>query len=581
MIKDQIREDARYHLFDLLKSFEGDKTIVWDRALMNPMEIIVTGSEIKEYGLMKILGDERGSSPGARRNIIFLVRPTLTNMDLIADYIKQGSDAPDDYHIICVPRKSILCEERLFCNLENQENISFHSLPIYLFPMNYDLFSMEITSSFKEIVDEDSTSLQYAAMSLKRIQEILGVIPEVYGKGIAARKVFEIMEKKKKEAFGTKYPTLPTFDSMVLIDRSVDLISPLPTQYTYEGLLDEMIGIECGVLNIADEEGKEIKASSSEELYQELQGLHFNAVGSILKEKLDYIKSVHEKTEELSIQEIKELTQGEELKDVKKIKPQIDNHTALTKILKKGIKNGLESVIKLEHLIIREGSFGGLYKTEVEDLVMADTVPVIKIIRLICLQSVVCGGLNPQEFEKYRRLLLENYGYNILLTLDAYSDAGLLITNTKKSSFKAISDRLGLRVDKVDYKNPEDIAYVHTMYAPLSVKIVQHTENSGWNKIKDILDLLPGPTFEESQEMLYERDRKIVLVYFIGGVTMAEIAALRFLSKQEDSNVKYIIFTTSIITGDRLIRSLDHNLPKNPEDKLEELKTPDPIHLED
>ena len=59
------------------------------------------------------------------------------------------------------------------------------------------------------------------------------------------------------------------------------------------------------------------------------------------------------------------------------------------------------------------------------------------------------------------------------------------------------------------------------------------------------------------------------------------IAALRFLSKQEDSNVKYIIFTTSIITGDRLIRSLDHNLPKNPEDKLEELKTPDPIHLED
>jgi hypothetical protein len=35
----------------------------------------------------------------------------------------------------------------------------------------------------------------------------------------------------------------PLIDTMVLIDREVDLVSPLVTPLTYEGLIDELIGI--------------------------------------------------------------------------------------------------------------------------------------------------------------------------------------------------------------------------------------------------------------------------------------------------------------------------------------------------
>ena len=42
-------------------------------------------------------------------------------------------------------------------------------------------------------------------------------------------------------------------------------------------------------------------------------------------------------------------------------------------------------------------------------------------LRLVCLQSVVCGGLKPKVFEAYHRLLLESYGYNLLLSLDSLS----------------------------------------------------------------------------------------------------------------------------------------------------------------
>ena len=59
---------------------------------------------------------------------------------------------------------------------------------------------------------------------------------------------------------------------------------------------------------------------------------------------------------------------------------------------------------------------------------------------------------------------------------------------------------------------------------------------------------------------------------FVGGCTMAEVAALRFLSQQvrllrlllvltcalvqEENNVEYLVATTSIITGESFIESL-------------------------
>lgn len=85
---------------------------------------------------------------------------------------------------------------------------------------------------------------------------------------------------------------------------------------------------------------------------------------------------------------------------------------------------------------------------------------------------------------------------------------------------------------------------------------------SPWRGIRDLLDLLPGPILEENQKVPgynvknNKKDRQTTLVLFIGGCTFAEISALRFLSEQEDSNVDYLVATTSIINGDKFIKGL-------------------------
>ncbi len=51
-------------------------------------------------------------------------------------------------------------------------------------------------------------------------------------------------------------------------------------------------------------------------------------------------------------------------------------------------------------------------------------------------------------------------------------------------------------------------------------------------------------------------ENRTTLVFFLGGVSYAEIAALRFLSQMEDSGMEYIIATTKLINGTTWIKSL-------------------------
>lgn len=42
----------------------------------------------------------------------------------------------------------------------------------------------------------------------------------------------------------------PEVDCLIMIDRSVDLISPFCVQANYEGLLDETFGVECASMTV-------------------------------------------------------------------------------------------------------------------------------------------------------------------------------------------------------------------------------------------------------------------------------------------------------------------------------------------
>jgi len=565
-----LKEVAKLEFLDLLDQFPGGKALIWDPTLTGPMGLIAEYSILKEHQVHKMYSLNLDSLPPAcSENVVFITRPVLSNMDIISDYIKReersgGAGVRPEYHVVFVPKEAKLCEKRLI-QAGVLGSVKLHSLPVYLFPLDTDLLSMELASSYRDCVSGDTTSLHYTASALTRLQAITGVIPRIYGKGTAAIQVFDFMVRMKKEASGQEPAVRSQIDTLVIIDRAVDLISPLPTQLTYEGLVDEMFGIQCGSVSLGEPEKKVISLSSQEELYQELRGLNFNAVGPTLSRKAKYISAqVAEKNEARTVRELKQFV--DKLPGMQTAKQSLTTHTSLAEMVKERIDSEeFLSVLELEQRLLTGAGEGGRYLEEVEDLACSNTVPVTRLLRLICLQSVVCGGLKQKVLESYKRLLLEEYGYELLLSLDTLCDAGLLtpMVSSKRSNYSVFSKRLGIIKDNVDEQNPHDIAYVHSVYGPLSVRLVINCLSPGWRNIRDVLDMVPGPSFEDTQQVSKQLagrnkkdDKKVVLVFFVGGATMAEVAALRFLTQQEESNVEYIIATTNIITGTSFIESL-------------------------
>ena len=79
---------------------------------------------------------------------------------------------------------------------------------------------------------------------------------------------------------------------------------------------------------------------------------------------------------------------------------------------------------------------------------------------------------------------------------------GIITVNQgQKGYFNQISQKLNLLVENVSEDNPNDIAYVFSGYAPLSVRFCHYLTKPNWKSYGDVFGLLPGPFFEEVQKL--------------------------------------------------------------------------------
>lgn len=240
--------------------------------------------------------------------------------------------------------------------------------------------------------------------------------------------------------------------------------------------------------------------------------------------------------------------------------------------------------------------------------------PLVQVLRLLCLMSLAQGGLKPKIFDHFEREITQTYGYEHIETLHRLEKLGLWIkkrpNSNNKFSFAQCRRLLKLIVDDVDEFHPNDISYVYSGYAPLSIRLVQsamqkappstastaslfsyvsNTANlvntTGWRSgSEDILKLLPGQSFEVKQTVEYGPETnaamarakkhglqhgKTTIVFFLGGCTHTEVSAIRFLAQHDEGkerirfsnfNLKlcvvgrdYLVATTQMLNGNTFL----------------------------
>ncbi|CAB0035911.1 unnamed protein product [Trichogramma brassicae] len=593
-----IQEQARKQLLLLLEKCDGPKAIVWDESLGGPMGLVAKYDTLQEHEVIKMYPLVGGRLPSSDvTNVIFITRPHLDLMDLIAQNIhgEERNRQHKEFHIFFVPRKSLLCEKKLqnrgvFGNFTLIEEFSCD-----LFPFDSDLVSMELSNAYREFyLDNDPTCLYQVAQALNNMQELYGKFPKVTGRGPAANKVWNLMQRLDRELDNKRKTnaSMPVIEHLLLLDRSLDLLSPLVTQLTYEGLIDEIFGInnttvklpaerflnsdESPTVMSLEKKHQQIILNSGEELFSEIRDKNFNGVGPVLSKKAKTISSqFDERHGDKSVQEIKQFVAR--LPHMLATKQSLAKHTTIAEM----IKEVTDSNNFLETLQIEQELLNGIDTDKpnsyIEDLI-AQQEPLIKVLRLLCLQSITNSGLKQKLLDYYKREIIQTYGYQHLPTLLNLEKAGLLKVQQSVRQYTVLRKALRLTVEDESEIMPKDISYVHSIYAPLSVRLAEQlVQPGGWQGLNDILGLLPGPAISSYTQKTTSNIRrnsltsedsaadppKLILVFFIGGCTYAEISALRFLSQQEELNVEFIIGTTKLINGNTFISSLMENMQKN------------------
>ncbi|KAI8990602.1 Sec1-like protein [Trametes punicea] len=657
-----LKELARKGLVDALNSVNGAKTLVLDPTLAGPLGLVTEVALLKHHGVDKMFWLEPGPLSATSTNIVYLCRPRIKWIKIIADQIKRHArdSQKHTYTLLLVPRTStlvtrILEEEGVLGDV----SILFYNLQFI--PLAEDVISLEHDSAFKEIwVDGDETILYDSMQALVTLEKLHGLFPRIVGKGDYAARLARLLTRITQPAASAPQDTRSsspseTIDSLIILDRRVDMISPLLTQLTYEGLIDELIGIKNSHVELpvslvappaqpnqgeastsstgaststpsATSLTKEKKrkyhlSTDTDPLLAELQDLNFSAVGKKLNQiarRLDEDYKLRHQAKTVA-----------QLRDfVGKLGGLQSEHQSLR--LHTGLSEMLVPMTRTEEfnksLEIQQNLLA-LYDTSaqitaIEDMI-AQGADMRTVLRLLCLASIVLGGVKAKSLENIKREILQTYGYNflpLLLSLAAPPLAALvpnpLPPNTPppvaelKYPYSSLRKSLRLLIEDPDplEELENDISYVYSGFAPISVRLVQCVAQKGgvlsnpalekdrkgvggedgskktpsgpmvqahpivgWKGFEDVVSSIPGETVDIVQKspggqdgsalppvssMMLPRERiTTTVVFFLGGVTYTEIAALRWVSRQNKGR-RFLIATTGIVNGNSMIDSI-------------------------
>ena len=489
--------------------------------------------------------------------------------------------------------------------------------PLYFLPLEKDLLSLELESSFADLyLRKDPTPTFLLARALMLLQQKHGLFPRITGKGDNAKKLADLLARMRQELIAgedtsenNKLGLSPStsVESLIIIDREVDYATPLLTQLTYEGLIDEVVGIQNNYADVdtsivgpapqpqgtsktvgaapAQSKKRKILLDSSDKLYDQLRDTNFAIVGSLLNKVARRLQTDYDSRHGTkSTAELREFVS--KLPGYQAEQNSLKIHTGLAEEIMKHTRTDQFSRLLEVQQNLAAGADPSSQHDAIEELISRDA-PLTEVLRVLCLESCIAGGIKPRELETFKKMILQAYGYQHILTLDALEKLQLLLSrasqmavmipmtgtganNGTKTNYTYLRKALRLIVDEVNEHDPNDIAYVYSGYAPLSVRLVQCIlqkqyltsitrggsannaatgasggSSQGWRGFDEAVKHVRGVTFDEIQKgedkavkaralLTGSGEKKIVFVVFLGGITFTEIAALRFIAKKEE-----------------------------------------------
>lgn len=363
---------------------------------------------------------------------------------------------------------------------------------------------------------------------------------------------------------------------MIILDRETDSITPMLTQMTYSGLLDEMFGNQFGYhtfdLYLIDEKAaqeedargggkKTIDMKFDDEVWDQVKDCNIKYIGAklmkMMMEARDNLKDIKNNSH------IDDLDKITKMKEVSKKLKMMEAHLNIShKILTDLKEPKARERLLLEQNILEDESEKVIMK-EIEDWVL-DRKKLPDIYTISALQSLIQNGISDKLYDFVRKEVLETYSFTQLTVFNHLEKTNLLTKKSRlpkkeKSIFQKLKSNFKLMQDLPENAPASIGNQPYDAYVPMCARLLMLAVFDGW-KNSHIRNTLPGEVeiHGDPSAIINSRkppngppSQKFILVYMIGGMTLGEAASLRAIAKL--AKVELMMATTDIINRKDMI----------------------------
>lgn len=515
------------------------------------------------YGVDKVFKLQDSFNPITDRQCIFLVSSNLAATKIICDLINSRLSmtrlAENIIKIILVPRSLITIEKQL------EEEGVFGYVQIFEFQWDFihlgdSLLSLEMIDFYKNIFIEESQSLLLpVAKALWTTFMVFGLPNTVCVNGKSSTAVYKLLNRCFKEK---GKPKINDGSCFCILDRDFDYASVLLTPCTYASLLDQVVGIQNGIVEIKKNDGTTTTKNlcNPDETYEYVKYKQFSDVLNYWKSKSKELQDKLEKSKKLQLDEMKQYV-TQELQNVLMTKKNLAFHIDASEIVLKVIGDKFMNYITLEKNMLENRSRRENLNC-IEDLMAFGKGSANNILQLICLFSLTQDGFTSLELNNIKTKFLHQFGFHYFQTFYVLEKINLIIKQDNSSSLhsnlnkiisinktKLMMQNMMQKLRLVDDSEHCMSAAFGGSYVPAIGKLIEIMCKEEMPE-EEIVKLLSNYSFQVHN---FKTGIKVVYVMVIGGITYSEQAALHFLEKS--INIKIIILSTNMINGNILINS--------------------------
>lgn len=392
--------------------------------------------------------------------------------------------------------------------------------------------------------------------------------------------------------------------NLVVVERDMDLLTPLCSQLTYAGILDDLYELRGTSLvnppTLTDVEVKTLDYTK-DEVWNELKFKNFGALGPRLNELARELQTEYDARHQAeSVGEIKQFV--ENLGSLQERQKILKLHTTLSsKVVSEvsELEDGEEEslfnrVVELEQDLVTGNASQRASCDRILELLYEGQLPRSALVRLCCILSLTCNGVREREYNLIRTEMCDAWGVNAVFRLQRLARAGMFVSKQNAAehspwhdfnSFAAYLDLVPQQEGESDPGRPLDASFAYCGSVPVVTRMVQLlydrsivtktfssqqpfiiSRTPSWRGLEELFGQQYGrdKVREQKWDASGAARTKIigksegadpVLVVFVGGATVGEVATLQFLSGQlrrKGVHKRFIVLADGIAGGARI-----------------------------